>query len=200
VVLEETATHVTVQTGPGEVRLPRARVDRIVRSTSDLSEFQARADALLLGTAADWLDLALWATEHDLATQAAMAYRRVLAVDPENVEAREALGQQKVADRWLSSDEVHRARGQVRFEGEWLSPADRDAILASRSSGDRRDADRRNAATRAQEAAQRARAAKEAEEWARWEARQSENLRRWSEDCDDDCVAALGIVAKGRKP
>ena len=48
-----------------------------------------------------------------------------------------------VGGRWVSEAESYRERGYVQFEGEWMTPAQRDALVESRRA--RTDAERRQA-------------------------------------------------------
>jgi hypothetical protein len=59
-----------------------------------------------------------------LSAQSRAAYKKVLAVAPDDKEAREALGFVQVDGRWLTEEESYRARGFVRYDGEWLTPAE----------------------------------------------------------------------------
>lgn len=82
VIVERTETRVTIETGPGRVTLPMSRVERIVDGESALETYAERAEALAPGDAAGWAELARWAKQHDLQTQARAAWERVLAIDP----------------------------------------------------------------------------------------------------------------------
>ena len=80
--------------------------------------------------------------------------------------------------RWVSEDESYRARGYVQYEGEWITPAEHEAILRERAAEDARDRERREAESRVREAEARA---EEAEARAREaEAQQaSEGIPLW---------------------
>jgi hypothetical protein len=56
----------------------------------------------------------------------------------------------------VSEDESYRAQGYVQYEGEWISPAEHEAILRERAAEDARDHELRAAQSRAQEAEARA--------------------------------------------
>ena len=84
----------------------------------------------------------------------------------------------KMDGRWVSEDESYRARGYVQYEGEWITPAEHEAILRERAAEDARDRERREAESRVREAEARA---EEAEARAREaEAQQaSEGIPLW---------------------
>ena len=61
--------------------------------------------------------------------------------------------------RWVSEDESYRARGYLRFEGEWITPAEHEAILRARTAEDEVERQRQEADARVREAEARADAA-----------------------------------------
>src|SRR5262245_18045555 len=60
-----------------------------------------------------------WAAQ-GRADLARRAYERVIAVAPDHLAARHALGFERVEGRWLAGDELKRARGFVRVAGRWV--------------------------------------------------------------------------------
>jgi hypothetical protein len=162
-VVERRADAIVMEVGPGRLTLPMRSVLRVVSSTTDLGLYNARAAALAPRDVAGWLNLALWAQGHDLATQAREAFARVLAVDPMNAAAHLGSGDVRVGDTWMSAADANRARGLVEFEGTWMTPEERFAERAAREQerqGAREaDARAREAEARVREAEARARAA-----------------------------------------
>jgi hypothetical protein len=152
-ILEQTAEKVVVDFGDGTIGLPMEQVEQIVREPSPLDEFAARASKLGPEDASGWRGLAQWASMQGLSAQSRAAYKKVLAVAPDDPEAREALGFVKVDGRWLTEEESYRARGFVRYDGEWMTPAEvqlaqSDAARAqARDEADKRASDAQFAAT-----------------------------------------------------
>jgi len=132
IVVERTPERVVVEAGPGRITLSASRVLEVRDGGAALTRFQQQAEALDPGDAAGWLELARWADEQGLNTQARIAYERVLALDSQNYVANLALGHERVAGRWLAGDEARRARGEVQYEGRWLTRAERDDLLRER--------------------------------------------------------------------
>jgi hypothetical protein len=132
IVVERTDSRVVVDVGAGRVGLPLDRVDRIVAGRTALSSYLERAERLAGDDVQGWLELALWARERDLKTQAREAFERVVGLDPDNATAQRGLDRVLVAGAWVSQEDAYRARGYVSFEGSWVSPAEREAILAQR--------------------------------------------------------------------
>jgi hypothetical protein len=159
VIVARSARSVTLDTGPGRVTLPMTRVLRIVSSTADLAVYRDRAARLAPGSVTGWLSLARWAEEHDLLTQARESYAHVLSLDPANAAAHRGLGHVWAGDRWATVDESYRARGYVQFEGSWVMPEERRAILEERAASAAAAAEQIAAEARAREAEARARVA-----------------------------------------
>jgi hypothetical protein len=139
--------------------LPMSRIERVVATTSDISIHRERAARLTPRDVPGWLALARWAEGRDLLTQAREAYEHVAAIDPENAIANTALGRVQVAGRWISREESYRARGYIPFEGGWVTPEERGAIVADRAAEARARELTAEADARAREAEARARSA-----------------------------------------
>lgn len=159
VIVERTETRVTIETGPGRVTLPMSRVERIVDSRSALETYAERAEALEPGDAAGWAELARWARENDLLTQARTAWERVLAVDPGHPEANAGLGRVSLDGRWMTADDAYRSRGYVSYEGRWVTPAEHEAELRERAAEQAAALEARESDARMREAEARAREA-----------------------------------------
>jgi hypothetical protein len=123
-IIEQTSEKVVVDTGDGTIGLPVERVEEIVKGTSPLDEYETRAAKLGPQDVNGWRSLGLWATTKGLSAQARAAYKRVLALAPDDKEAREALGFVQVGGRWVTEEESYRARGYVKYDGEWMTPAE----------------------------------------------------------------------------
>jgi tetratricopeptide (TPR) repeat protein len=152
-IVARSATSLEVDVGAGSVTVPLAQVERIQQGRCALDDYHERAQALAANDRGGWLSLARWASSQGLAKQAEEAYKRVLAIAPDEPEANQALGKVRLGQRWVSEEESYRARGYVEFEGEWITPAEHAAILATREADERREA----AETQAREAEDRAR-------------------------------------------
>jgi hypothetical protein len=169
-VVQKTATSVEVDVGAGQVTVPADRVERIVEGRSALDAYYDRAGALDPKDREGWAALARWASDQGLGTQAREAWNRVLALDPGSAEANEALGNVEVNGRWMSEDAGYQARGFVRFDGEWMTPAEAQAIERERALADsdraraQAEARARQAEARAEEAEARAKEAEAAQQ------------------------------------
>jgi hypothetical protein len=159
VIVERTKDAVVIETAPGRLTFPMARVLEIMESRSALEEYQERAAALGPGDAAGWAALARWAAERDLLTQSREAWQRVLAADPSHPEANAALGRVELDGAWVTEAEAYRARGYVEYEGRWVTPAEHEVLVQERAAEEASARERREAELRVREAEARAREA-----------------------------------------
>jgi hypothetical protein len=155
-IVSRSATTIEVDVGAGRIGVPASSVLRIEEGRSPLHEYEERAGRLAAGDAEGWVALAQWAESKGLGTQAREAYHRALAASPLDPRANEALGNVQVDGRWVSEDESYRARGYVQYQGEWITPAEHEAILRERAADEARDRERREAESRVREAESRA--------------------------------------------
>jgi hypothetical protein len=138
-ILEQTPEKVVIDFGDGTIGLQMDRVEKIERGTSPLDEFDARAKKLGAQDVDGWRSLGLWAATKGLTAQSRAAYKRVLALAPDDKEAREALGFVQVGGRWLTEEESYRARGFVKYDGEWMTPAEAQLAQADAAKDQARD-------------------------------------------------------------
>jgi hypothetical protein len=171
----QTDTMVTVNIGDGVVGVPMTRVDKIVKGRSQLDEYEERAKALGPQDANGWRTLGRWASHQGLSAQAREAYQKVLLLQPDDSEARGALGYVQLDGRWVTEEESYKARGYVQVGGEWMTRAEAQMVQANASAEQaRQDAERRAnqaeadkilAEQRAAKAEERAREAEEVDPW-----------------------------------
>ena len=173
-IVERSERSVLLEVGPGWVTVPMARVERIEEARSALSEYRARARGLAPDDAQGWLDLALWAQQRELLTQAREAFEKVLLIEPGNAIAHQALAHVPLDDRWVSQEEAFRARGYVPFEGTWVTPGEREAALGERTEEAAAERARLEGEARVREAEARAREAEARAAAAEAEARAAE--------------------------
>jgi len=143
-IVEQTDATVMVDIGGGTIGVAMSRVDHIVKSRSDLDEYDLRASRLARWDVNAWRDLARWATRRGLDRQAGEAYEKILAIEPDDPEAQGALGFVLLDGNWVTKDEAYRARGFVKYDGEWMMPTEAQMRLDSAAAEQsRREADER---------------------------------------------------------
>jgi hypothetical protein len=131
-------------------------VVKIEEGRSALHEYQDRAGALGAADAAGWVALGDWASAQGLGTQAREAYTKGLAAAPDDPRANAGLGRTQVDGRWVSEEEGYRAKGYVQYRGEWVSPAEYEALQREEAASNAREQERQAADARVREAEARA--------------------------------------------
>ena len=131
-IVKETETAVTVDIGAGNMTVQRSAIVRIERNVSPLQKYRAQAESLAPDNVEGWRELGRWAARQGLTKQAREAFTKVKAVLPDDPEANRALGLVLLDGHWVTEKESLTARGFVQFEGEWMMPGERQAILDER--------------------------------------------------------------------
>jgi hypothetical protein len=178
-IVNHTATSVEVDIGAGRITVPVSSVVRVEEGRSALDEYEERAGKLAATDAAGWVALGKWASARGLGTQARQAYERALAAAPDDPAANQALGRVQVDGGWVSEEEGYRARGYVLFEGDWLTPAEHEAILRQRALEDQQSRQRQEAEARVRAAEERAQEAEARAKEAEKRAEESQGLPLW---------------------
>ncbi|MBI3098354.1 MAG: hypothetical protein HYY93_08960 [Planctomycetes bacterium] len=118
---------VTVQTPIGSMDFPRAKVLRIEKGLSPSEEYPVRLKKLGASpTVEHRLALARWCREKKIFREMRAEYEAVLALDPDQIEAREALGYVHQDGRWMTREEAMTAQGFVRYKNEWIPKAEKE--------------------------------------------------------------------------
>ena len=179
-IVSRDASTIEVDVGAGRIKVPASSVVRIEEGQSALQEYEARAGRLPAGDVGGWIALGEWASARGLGTQAREAYQRALSAAPDDPRANAALGNVQVGGRWLSEDEAYQAQGYVRFEGEWITPAEHEAMLRERAAEADQERQRQESEARVREAEERAEEAEARARQAEAEAAEaSEGIPLW---------------------
>src|SRR5205085_7765062 len=70
---------------------------------------------------------------NDLGSDALVLFQQAINAHPDHEFARRALGFQFYAGKWRTPTEVKIAMGLIEFEGDWMTPQSKEAILTSRT-------------------------------------------------------------------
>jgi hypothetical protein len=159
VIVERSASHITLEVGPGRVSLPMDRVERVQEGSSPLREYRRRRAALAPDDVRGFVALGIWCRDQELFTQAREAFEHAVALDPGNATAQVALGNVRLGNRFVTQDEANRAQGLVRYQGTWMTPDERNALVEENQEDARARAEaaaRREARERAEREAEAA--------------------------------------------
>ncbi len=106
----------------GEVRVSREAVERIEKKPGALEEYHKRAAAIKDDDPEAHYRLGVWALSVGLKRQAEEEFKKTIALEPDHAAAHKALGHRLVNGVWMSEDDQMRARGLVKYKGEWMTP------------------------------------------------------------------------------
>jgi hypothetical protein len=166
-IVGHTDDSVTVDIGAGTMTVQLSSVVKIETSTSPVQRYREREAALAADDVEGWRNLARFAADEGLSTQARQAWSKVAAALPDDAEANRALGRVQHQGRWVTEEESYRARGFVELDGEWMTPEERQSIVADRQARENADREAMAAQIAADDAAAREREQREAREDAR---------------------------------
>ncbi|MEW6745406.1 MAG: hypothetical protein AB1486_21855 [Planctomycetota bacterium] len=102
-------------------------------------EFKKKESATNMDDAEAVFTLAVWARDNGLSVEYKRLLRKVIKVNPDHEQARDLLGYVKYEGEWKSKreverrerekeDEVMRAKGLVKWQGEWIPKEDAEAL------------------------------------------------------------------------
>ncbi len=126
---------VVVTTPHGETRVKADAVKSITVGRTVWDDYADKLKALDAKDAAAQVALGDWCKEHGLGVESQTHWKKALAVDPDQADARKRLGFIRYDDKWLTVDDYYKARGFVKVDGEWISADNarrRDAAKAER--------------------------------------------------------------------
>lgn len=77
--------------------------------------------------------LALWARSNGLGADALVFFQEAVKANPDHEFARRALGYQSYQGKWMTEREIKIAQGLIEHEGEWVTPAAKEALVVART-------------------------------------------------------------------
>jgi len=127
-VLEQNADSVVVKTSFGKQTFKKAEVKSIEIKETPADVYEKRYASLKRDDVAEVMDLANFASSNKLRTEAQNLYKLAITLDPDNEEARRALGYVKTKDGWFTKAEVekqteaeNKEKGLVKVDGKWVT-------------------------------------------------------------------------------
>jgi hypothetical protein len=112
------------------IGFPADLVARIERGDSLEEQAMERLRGLAPNDIQGRIDLAVELDRAGATTLAQRIYQAVLDRDPDDPTARRALGYVSCDDQWLTEEECHRSRGEVLYQGNWVSADQRSMLEA----------------------------------------------------------------------
>jgi len=144
-VVREQGDKVVVEMDYGTMTFKKVDVRSIERGEDVFTQYQEKARVAT--DVPSMMELAAWAKDKGLAGRATELYRKVIVLDPQQAEARKALGYEKVNGQWLEGDDLMMARGYVKVAGRWVTKDTADRVRELQAA-DRIEVDRSDLARR----------------------------------------------------
>lgn len=138
-IVREEGDKVVVEMDFGTMTFKKQDVRSITRGEDPIREYEEKAKTAT--TVKSMLELASWAREKGLAGRANDLFRKIIGIDPDQEQARKALGFEKINGQWLTGDDLMTARGFVKVNGRWMDRGTADRIMELEAQG-RVEADR----------------------------------------------------------
>lgn len=107
----------------GNVTLAKDQVQDHVRESEHQREYETRSRSLP-DTVAAHRSMVSWCKEHKLSDQADHHLQRIIELDPNDEQARTALGFQKHQGKWFKRDDIMAARGMRFYDGAYRTAQD----------------------------------------------------------------------------
>jgi hypothetical protein len=133
-ILERTATHITVDTEFGKLKIALSKVERIEEKITPAEELAALRANIPEGDAAALFELAVWARDASLDRDYRRLLLEVIELAPGHTLANEALGRVKIDGLWMAPEDVaayvaaheaeKRAQGYLWHENRWRPEAE----------------------------------------------------------------------------
>lgn len=168
-IQSEEKDRIVVETGYGTVSFPRDEVVSVTKGDTLLHAWPVRYAEIEKSTnASDFTKLAAWARENGMPRYVTGLMRRALELDPDNADARAALGFVRHEGRWLTVAEHRKIQGDVQEGGRWVNALEKALAERRRLESESKKLDREVERRRREE--QRRRVRDQAELQARIEA------------------------------
>ncbi len=136
VILSDDGRQIRLKTNFGEVTVKHSDIARVEKRKTPIDEHQARRAALQADDAEGHYQLALFCRENGLKKFEKELYRETLKINDQHPGANEAVGNVKYEGVWMTpaererrlssaADAEMRAKGLVPYDGEWVTPEDK---------------------------------------------------------------------------
>lgn len=122
----EERDRIVVETGYGTVSYPRDEVVSVTKGETPMHAWPVRyAEVEKSKNASDFVKLATWARENRMPRYVGDLMRRAIELEPDNAEARNALGYVRHNGKWVLRSEARQQQGYVQEGGRALNPLEK---------------------------------------------------------------------------
>ncbi|MGA2797171.1 MAG: HEAT repeat domain-containing protein [Thermoguttaceae bacterium] len=107
--------------GEGQITLAASQVEQVLKRRSEEDEYERIRPAYPDTIEGQWA-LAEWCRQKHLPLERETHLKRMIELDPNQIDARRALGYVQVDGQWTTQDELMIERGYKLYKNHWLLP------------------------------------------------------------------------------
>lgn len=128
---------VTIKTLSGAVvTVERKDIQFITWRSPLVEEFETKLREVPADDIEALRELVQWCREKGLTEQRIAVLERIIEIDPDDADARAALGHSKYNGEWMSRDERMEAQGYVKYRGRYITPQELELIQKTEAQRD----------------------------------------------------------------
>jgi len=133
-IVSQDKTRVVLQTAYGSVTFDAADIQEVKESSSLEKEIRSELKNLQPSDTASRVKLASKAADAGLADLSKNIYTQIIAISPDDKDARQALGYVQYEGEWVTLRDKNTHEGLVPYQGQWMKAEERDALRKSEES------------------------------------------------------------------
>lgn len=119
----ETPQELHVHTASGDMVLPADLVAEVITKSQEQRHYEAILPQMPPDVEGNW-KMAQWCANNKLPEQREHHLQKILELDPNNEDARHALGYIRRRGEWIITEQWMKSQGLIRHEGKWMYPQD----------------------------------------------------------------------------
>lgn len=121
-----------IEIAPGSrVTLDRSQVKKVLYPRAELVQYEALRPRFPDTVEGQWA-LAEWCREQGLNAERRRHLERIIEIDGDHVQARQALGYGQVDGQWMTQEEKMNRDGYIRYQGRWRLPQEVELMEGQR--------------------------------------------------------------------
>ncbi len=107
--------------GEGQITLAASQVEQVLKRRSEEEEYEKIRPAYPDTVEGQWA-LAEWCRQKRLPLERETHLKRIIELDPNQIDARRALGYVQIDGQWITQDELMIERGYKLYKSHWMLP------------------------------------------------------------------------------
>ncbi len=113
--------------GEGEITLAASQVEQVLKRRPEEEEYDRIRPTYADTVEGQWA-LAEWCRQKHLPVERETLLKRIIELDPNQIDARRALGYIQIDGKWVTRDEAMIEQGYVLYKGHWILPQQKELL------------------------------------------------------------------------